>query len=107
MVKKRSLTRRAFLGFAATVGILPFFSCPRRRTAKGIIVFRRSLRGRHGSNAAKRHAANHVYKTSLAAILDKAHPGDNGKVVEITISQAFYDRIFRFGGTSADLRQVL
>ena len=107
MVTKRRLTRRTFMGFAAAVSLVPFFGCPRRPTAKGIIVFRRSLKGRHGSNAAKSHAANHLYKTSLAASLDKAHPGDNAKVVEVTISQAFYDRIFRFGGTSADLRQVL
>ncbi len=104
---KRTLTRRAFMGFAAAVSFLPFFGCPRRQATKGVIVYRRSLKGRHGSNAGKAHAANHLYKTSLAASLDKAHPGDNAKVVEVTISQAFYDRIFRFGGTSADLRKVL
>lgn len=106
-MKKRTLTRRAFMGFAAAVSFLPVLGCPRPRFGNGRKVFRRSVKGQHASNAAKSHAANHLYKTSLAAALDKAHPGDNAKVVEVTISQAFYDRIFRFGGMSADLRQVL
>jgi len=106
MMTKRSLTRRAFLGFAGAVSLIPVFGCPRPRR-KGVIVYRRSLKGIHGSNAAKKHAANHLYKNSLAAMLDKAHPGDKAKVVKVTISQAFYDRIFRFGRADADLRQVL
>ncbi len=104
---KRTLTRRAFMGTTAAVCFLPALGCPRPRTGKGVVVFRRSCKGVHASNAAKKHAANHLYKTSLAAALDKAHPGDNAKVVEVTVSQAYYDRIFRFGGSSADLRKVL
>jgi hypothetical protein len=104
---KSTITRRAFMGFAAAVSFLPILGCPRPRRTNGVKVFRRSLKGMHGSNAAKKHAANHFYKTRLACALDRAHPGDNANVVEVTISRAFYDRIFRFGGTSADLRQVL
>lgn len=106
MVTKRSLTRRAFLGFATAASFLPVFGCPRPKP-KGVIVFRRSLKGMHGSNAGKKHAANHLYKTRLAAFMDSAHPGDKAKIVEVTVSQAFYDRVFRFGRLDADLRQVL
>jgi hypothetical protein len=106
MVKKRSLTRRAFLGFAAAVSLIPVFGCPRPRE-KGVVVYRRSLKGMHGSNAGKKHAANHLYKTRLAAFMDRAHPGDIAKVVEVTISRDFYNQIFHSGRLDADLRQVL
>ncbi|GMV94710.1 MAG: hypothetical protein AMXMBFR82_44880 [Candidatus Hydrogenedentota bacterium] len=106
-MSKRALTRRAFMGFAAAVSFLPLVGCPLRPPGKGVIVYRRSLKGMHGSNAGKKHAANHLYKTRLAAFLDRAHPGDKAKVVPITISRAFYERIFRFGRVDADLRQVL
>ncbi|MCC6698402.1 MAG: hypothetical protein IT365_22445 [Candidatus Hydrogenedentes bacterium] len=104
---KRTLTRRTFLGFAGALSMLPLLGCPLRPPGKGVVVFRRSGSGRHLSNAALKHAANHLYKTRLAAFLDRAHPGDKAKVVQVTISRDLYDQLFRFGRADADLRQLL
>jgi hypothetical protein len=77
--------------------------CP-RPTSNGKIVFRRSGRGLHVSNAAKKQNANRFYRTRNAALGDAPHPGDNSKVVEITISQARFDQLFGGGNSIADLR---
>ena len=99
------LTRRAFLGLAASLGVVTVAGCP--PPLHGVVVYRRSGRGGHVSNAAKKHNANHLYATKLAAILYLAHPGDRSKVVQVTISADRYDKLFGDGSLVADLRHDL
>jgi len=72
----------------------------------GVVAFRRSGRGRHVSNAAKRHNANHVYATEAVAAADLAHPGDKSKIVEVVISRGLFNRLFANGRTAVDLRRM-
>ncbi|HOD49387.1 MAG TPA: twin-arginine translocation signal domain-containing protein [Candidatus Hydrogenedentes bacterium] len=103
MAKSR-LTRRAFLVTATTVGAAAMSGCPLpQQTA---VVYRRSGRGRHVSQAAKLHNANRLYSNALVAALDKAHPGDTSKVVELTISRRRFRELFGNGRTIVDLRHV-
>lgn len=102
---KQRVTRRGFLMTAASVSAATMVGCPPRKKPS-VIVYRRSARGRHVSNAAKKHAANHLYTDALTAALDKANPGDNCKVVELTISRSEFDRLFPNGQMIADLRHV-
>lgn len=102
--------RREFLrtSTALSVGALSLTACPRTpEVRKGVVVWRRSARGRRVSNAAKKHAANHLYLTRQDAINDPAHPGDNTKIVEITISNDLHDDLFALGRRAVDLRQFL
>lgn len=73
----------------------------------GVQVFKRSGRGVHVSNAAKKHNANMLYRTRNAAQQDKPHKGDNSYVVELTISQSMFDDLFGDGRLAADLRHDL
>jgi hypothetical protein len=104
-MSKQALTRRAFLGVSASATAVMMAGCPIK--GQGVVVYRRSGRGRHVSNAAKKHNANRLYKNLLAATLDAPHPGDNSKVVKITINRATYDRLFAGARTVADLRHDL
>jgi hypothetical protein len=81
--------------------------CPQLPAGKGITVFRRSGKGLHLSKAALKHAANHIYRTRLAAFLDRAHRGDKAKVVQITINNDLYNKAFPSGTVAADLRLIL
>jgi len=99
------LTRRAFLGLAASLGVVTTVGCPPPQG--GVIRFKRSGRGGHVSNAAKAHNANRLYATRLAATLDLAHPGDRSKVVQVTISQTLNQQLFGNGQLIADLRREL
>ena len=101
-----TLTRRAFLGLLGAAGLTTTVGCP-CFYASGAIVFRRSGKGRHVSKAAKKHNANRLYATHDAALNDPAHPGDNSKVVNVTIGRAKYDRLFGSGRMIADLRHEL
>lgn len=104
----RQVTRRTFVSVVCAVGLGALVGCPRpRRRGNGVVVFRRSGRGLHVSNAAKKHNANHLYRTMTAALNDAPHPGDNSKVVEVTISRPFFNQIFGLTRTSADLRHVV
>ena len=103
-MKKTSLTRRAFLVAAAAAGAAAGLGCP--PPPKTAVVYRRSCRGLHASNAAKKHSANRLYRTMAAAAQDLAHPGDNAKVVPLTISKAEFDRLFKGGRLMVDLRQA-
>ena len=75
--------------------------------SQSVIVYRRSGRGRHVSNAAKKHNANHLYATEQAALQDLAHLGDRSKVVMVTISSDMYAKLFPNGKLTADLRHDL
>ena len=100
------LTRRTFLGFTTSVGLMAFFGCV-LPPGQSVVVYRRSGRGRHVSNAAKKHNANRLYATEQAALLDIPHPGDRSKVVPVTISSEMYNRLFAFNKQVADLRRAL
>jgi len=105
-MNKRTVTRRAFLGASTSAAVLMATGCP-LILGQGIVVYKRSGRGLHVSDAAKKHNANHLYANRLAASLNPAHPGDNSNIVKITINRAMYDRLFPFGKTVADLRHDL
>ena len=102
-------SRREFMrtSTVATVGALALTACPRPELRNGVVVFRRSARGRRVSQGAKKHAANHLYLTRQDAINDPAHPGDNTKIVEVTISDELFDDLFALGRRAVDLRQFL
>ena len=103
-MKKASLTRRAFLFAAASAGAAASLGCPPSR--KTAVVYRRSCRGLHASNAAKKHSANRLYATVAAATQDVAHPGDNAKVVSLVMSKSKFDRLFKGGRLIVDLRHI-
>ena len=100
---RRRVSRRTFLGIAASLSVATVTGCP-LPTGKGITAYRRSGRGRHVSNAAKKHNANHLYATRAAALADPAHPGDHSKVVMITINRDMHAKLFPRGKLAADLR---
>lgn len=71
------------------------------------MIFRLSLRGRHGSRAARRHNANMRFRTREAANRHRAHPGDRSRIVPLTISVEDFHRLFVSQHTHvADLRKV-
>ena len=102
---KRSVSRRMFLAVAAGVGAVAITGCPPAK-AEPVVVFKRSGHGRHVSNAAKKHNANHLYSDAVTAAQDLAHPGDKSKVVSQTISRSEFDRLFANGRKIVDLRHV-
>jgi hypothetical protein len=72
------------------------------------VIYRLSLRGRRGSNAAKRHNANMRFATERAADLHRAHPGDHSRIVSLRVSEAAFNRLFPAPDILvADLRTVL
>ena len=104
---KKELSRRSFLGLAAaSVGLATTVGCP-RPPKEMVTVYRRSGRGLHVSNAAKKHNANHLYATHLAATLNPAHFGDHSKVVAVAITRDRFDKLFPNGKLIADLRRDL
>ncbi len=98
-------TRRTFLSLMALGTLALNAGCPRPR--KVVRVFKRSGRGRHVSNAAKKHNANHLYRTLEAALGDPAHPGDKSKVVMVEINRTMFNKLFPGNKQIADLRHDL
>lgn len=81
--------------------------CPRRNRTNGVKVFKRSHRGIHTSNAAKKHCANKLFKTFAAAKRGRAHRSDNCYVVELIINKQTFNKLFANGRLVADLRHDL
>ena len=106
MMNSWKLTRRAFLNLTASLGLMTLVGCS-LPPGQYVIVYRRSGRGRHISNAAKKHNANHLYATKQAALQGFAHPGDRSKIVMVTISSDMYAKLFPYGKLTADLRHDL
>jgi hypothetical protein len=108
MMSSWKLTRRAFLSLSASMGLLTIsgWGCSRILN-RGTTAYRRTGKGRHVSNAAKKHNANHLYANKRVAAQDIAHPGDRSKVVKITISRAMHRKLFPVGKLVADLRHDL
>ena len=70
-------------------------------------MFKRSARGIHVSNAAKKNNFNKLYKTRLAALRGRAHKGDQSYVVELVINKNVFNKLFANGKLVADLRHDL
>ena len=98
------LTRRRLLTLTVAAGAAAVLGCPLAR-AGAAIAFKRSGKGGHISNAAKKHNANRVYATAVAATLDPPHPGDKSKVVPISMSRDRYNTLFRNSRQVFDLRR--
>ena len=98
-------TALASVGAVVSTGLI---GCPPAPTSSSAIVFKRSGRGRRVSNAAKSHNANKLYRTFEAALNDTPHPGDHSKVVQRTISDELFTKLFRTNSNViADLRRDL
>ena len=85
---------------------MAFFGCVLPKV-QSVVVYKRSGRGRHVSNAAKKHNANRLYATEPVALRDLPHPGDRSTVVPVIISSEMYNRLFTFNRQVADLRRDL
>jgi len=104
------LTRREFLIIGGTVaaGTLVGHRASAQST-QGVpaprVIYRLSVRGRRGSNAAKLHNANFRFATASAADQNRAHPGDHSRIVEMLVSDDEFDRLFSSRNSLvADLR---
>ena len=109
----RRFSRREFLAIgggvavAAVAGIQPRAVGAVAGSAQNHVIYRLSLRGRRGSIAAKVHNANLRFATAAAAHIHRAHPGDHSRVVELTVNDATFQRLFPSPqSTVADLRKL-
>lgn len=106
------VSRRVFLAAVGAIGAGLMVGCGRgsgsgsSASSTSVQMFRRSTKTSRASRAAKEHAANMRYATAAAALADKAHPGDNARVVPLDVSQALFDTYFGGGATSVDLRKI-
>lgn len=107
------LTRREFLLISGTVaaGTLVVGPAAALSSAQGVsgaqVVYRLSLRGRRGSKGTKIWNANLRFATMAAAEQNRAHPGDNSRIVPIVVSADEFDRLFTSRNSAvADLRSI-
>jgi len=106
-MRKSDITRRQFLilSGAVTATALVTVRCDGGSNPDGTVtVFKLSLRGRRGSNAAKSHNANKLFTTLEAADMNRAHPGDNSRIVSLSIDKARFKELFKGNAEVADLR---
>ncbi len=55
----------------------------------------------------KKHNAKHLFLTPQAADQNRAHPGDNSRLVSVQLSNEKFDELFESGSTEAvDLREI-
>ncbi len=118
MSKTPPLNRREFLALSSAVIAGALTGCGggggggssgggAKAQSQGQIVFRLSGRGRRISNAAKIHNANFLFRTKNTADKNRAHPGDNSRIVEVVISEADFRRLFKQPKVKfIDLRKV-
>jgi hypothetical protein len=109
----RQLDRREFLviggsvAVAAWAGIQPHVTRAVGGSPPLHVIYRLSLRGRRGSRAAKLHNANKRFATAAAADLHRAHAGDHSRIVQLTVSDATFRRLFPSANSLvADLRTI-
>jgi uncharacterized protein (DUF2336 family) len=96
----------AVLGARSLQGALAPFR--RKPTQKRLAMYRLSLKGRRGSNAAKKHNASLRFATMKAAHLHRAHPGDNSRIVKVSVGMKEYLRLFvKRRSLVADLRRLV
>lgn len=107
-MRKSDITRREFLILSGAVTAAALFTvrCDGGGNTGGeATAFKLSLRGRRGSNAAKIHNANFLFATPEAADANRAHLGDNSRIVSVSISRARFNQLFNNGNAAvADLR---
>lgn len=106
-MSKSDITRRDFLLLSGAVTAAALFTvrCDGGGGSGGAATaYKLSLRGRRGSNAAKNHNANFLFATPEAADANRAHPGDNSRIVSVPISRARFNELFRGNSSVADLR---
>ena len=111
------ISRRQFIKLSGAVAATAFIgiSCDgggsgnSNAKAEGSVeVYRLSLRGRRGSNAAKSHNANKLFLTPEAADQNRAHPGDNSRIVSVILSEQEFNELFDGGALEVvDLRAIL
>jgi hypothetical protein len=108
-----SLSRRTLLAAGGAVVLGAVVGCggsggPVR--AGPVKIYRLSLDGRRGSNAGKSHNANMRFVSAFVADANRAHPGDNSKIVPLVVSLAEFERLFGPGPVPsrlmADLRHL-
>ena len=101
-------TRREFFKLSGAAVALLYVSCDGGGSGGNTReVFRLSLRGRRGSNAAKSHNANHLFRTFEAADTNRAHPGDNSRIVTEVVSRERFNMLFDNGRLDVvDLRDL-
>jgi hypothetical protein len=109
----RHCSRREFLVIGGGAAVAALVGTPPRAARAGAaavqnhVIFRLSLRGRRGSRAAKLHNANMRFATATAANLHRAHPGDNSRIVQLTVSDSVFQRLFQLTNSDvADLRRI-
>lgn len=107
------ITRRKFLKLSGAVATTAFIgiSCDGGGSSSNpegsVEVFKLSVRGRRGSNASKKHNANHLFLTPLAADQNRAHPGDNSRIVPVILSQDKFNELFQGGAVDVvDMRAI-
>jgi hypothetical protein len=95
------------MAVAAFVGTQPRSSRAIPNAAPNHVIYRLSLRGKRGSKAAKLHNANMRFATATAADTHRAHPGDHSRIVQLTVNDATFQRLFPSANSEvADLRRI-
>ncbi len=117
IMAKFNINRRQFLKFSGAVAATAFIgiSCDGGGSSQtdrngfgSVDVYRLSLRGRRGSKAAKSHNANKLFLTPQAADQNRAHPGDNSRIVSVVLSEQNFNELFDNGALEVvDLRAIL
>ena len=108
------LSRRIFLLSSMAAGAGMLVGCggsdsftPFSPTVDQTKAWQLSTRGvDSASNAAKAHAANKRFVSAAAADLNRAHPGDRSRIVQIDIKPATWQQWFGGGLDCVDLRQI-
>lgn len=103
------LTRRKFLQIVGGTFVASFLTSVRAAAQPRLRLkmYRLSVRGRRGSQAAKKHNANMRFATKGAANRHRAHAGDNSRIVKLDVSVEEFFRLFvRRRSLVADLRHV-
>ena len=111
---KLDISRRDFIRLSGAAAAVAFVgvSCDggdgNQSNPEGtVMVYRLSVRGRRASNAAKKHNANHLFLTPQAADQNRAHPGDNSRIVTIELSNEKFNELFDGGNIEVvDLRDI-
>jgi hypothetical protein len=108
--RTNDLTRRGFLAVTGALALGSLVGCGGSSGPAAVDqtkAWRFSTRDvDSASNAAKSHAANLRFVSVLAALGNRAHPGDKSKIVPIDIKPTTWQLWFGSGATQVDLRTL-